>query len=78
MNKITIHEGQINAFEVIERLIEQRCDQILKIAGKGNFDHPLMSGMTELISLQNKVEGLRGITIEKLKIMTNKETSCLS
>ena len=62
-------EDKIIAFERVERLIAARCNQILEIAGKGNFDHPLMAGFFELQSLNDKIIGLKNIQHEKNRIV---------
>ncbi len=62
-------EVKINAFERVERLIATRCNQILEIAGKGNFDHPLMAGFFELQALNDKIIGLKNIQNEKNEVL---------
>jgi len=52
-------KNKVNALEAVERAIEMRCDEILKVAGKGNFNHPLMTGFTELIRLGDKISALK-------------------
>lgn len=54
-------ENRVLAFEAVEKLIEMRCNEILGVAGKGNFDHPLMTGFFELQSLKGKIEGMKNI-----------------
>ena len=53
--------NKFKAFESVQRLIEKRCDEILKVAGKGNFDHPLMTGFSELQSLNDKIADLKNL-----------------
>jgi len=62
------HCNKLNAFESIERLIEKRCDEILKVTGKGNFDHPLMTGFSELQSLNDKIADLKNLVKELHKL----------
>lgn len=66
---VQVGEDKIIAFERVERLIATRCNQILEITGKGNFDHPLMAGFFELQSLNDKIIGLKNIQHEKNEML---------
>jgi len=62
---VRVSNAEIRALEKVERIIEDRCEKIIKIVGKGNFDHRLMAGLSELESLKSKIEGLRGLACER-------------